>query len=1005
MRPHLLEIEGFGPFADLQTIDFDAAGTDGIFLIAGPTGAGKTTILDALCFALYNTVPGARGAAKELRSTHAAPTVPTRVRLEFSVDGRRFGVERSPQYERPRRRGTGTTTQPHRVALSELRADGWAGIGRTAQEVQSFLQEAIGLSAAQFTKLILLPQGEFSAFLHADPGEREAILTRLFSTEHLAEVERVLADRAAEARRGSQSAEERRRFRMEQASQAAWEALPAPSAGGTELDDLLAHLGLARTLAQEAAEVCAHTAALAQEFAEAHAGAAAALRDRTTDRTALRELEAALSAWEAGREAREEAGSRLTLARAAAPLLRLHDEAEEARGQEEARAAELRQAHERLVRALPEGCPLSSPEELVPALLAQARTAAEEIRNRLDRLAQLRAERASAADAAERAESALAEARTAVEAGQEAQSAAASEERAALDRLETLADAAVVLEDLRARRRALEARTRAAAEEAQAAEACAAAAREAEAAALELARLRRALRESLAGRLAADLGEEEPCPVCGSCAHPSPAPLPEAAPDPEEEEAAAAAERRAAESLAAARERLEVARRTHSTAQREAAGIDPARLEDDLRTAQERAEERTRLLAARPALRERCARLEAALDAHRQALAEAEARAAAAATEHARTEARVSEASGEDREPPAALTALGVSAPAQADEAAGLLRTLEEIERHRQEWSAAAKSVDGAARTLALRRRDLSEALGASPFASEEELLAAARLPLAELEAAAEQEARQAARLTAQGDDPQIVRARGDTASETGLAQALDRAEELAERWRARRTEAQHRHAIAADRAEQAAAEVRSAQAEQVREEAQLREWLRDTDLAALVQGTSREAAQRMSLSSYALVAIFAEVAAQASHRLLAMTAGRYRLVHTLRHGARERRAGLGLRVVDTFTDQERDPRTLSGGESFMAALALALGLADTVRATSAGTELQTLFLDEGFGTLDPDSLADVLAVLDGLRTGGRTIGIISHVSEMRQTLPTRLVVRPGPAGSSISAE
>nr|WP_269770483.1 SbcC/MukB-like Walker B domain-containing protein [Brevibacterium yomogidense] len=135
------------------------------------------------------------------------------------------------------------------------------------------------------------------------------------------------------------------------------------------------------------------------------------------------------------------------------------------------------------------------------------------------------------------------------------------------------------------------------------------------------------------------------------------------------------------------------------------------------------------------------------------------------------------------------------------------------------------------------------------------------------------------------------------------------------------------------------------------------------------------------------------------------MTAGRYRLEHDLERRRGDRRTGLGLKIVDTFTDESRDPRTLSGGEGFMASLALALGMADTVRAETGGIDLDALFLDEGFGTLDPDTLSDVLAVLDRLRTGGRTIGIISHVAELQQAITTRVMVAPGPSGASIRVE
>ena len=157
----------------------------------------------------------------------------------------------------------------------------------------------------------------------------------------------------------------------------------------------------------------------------------------------------------------------------------------------------------------------------------------------------------------------------------------------------------------------------------------------------------------------------------------------------------------------------------------------------------------------------------------------------------------------------------------------------------------------------------------------------------------------------------------------------------------------------------------------------------------------------RMTLSSFVLAARLEEVAEAASQRLLTMTAGRYSLAHTdARRGGG--RAGLGLLACDTWTGQERDTSTLSGGETFLASLALALGLADVVTAEAAGVTIEALFVDEGFGSLDEDTLEEVMNVLDGLREGGRMVGIVSHVSELRQRIPAQVHVRKGRAGSTV---
>ena len=172
--------------------------------------------------------------------------------------------------------------------------------------------------------------------------------------------------------------------------------------------------------------------------------------------------------------------------------------------------------------------------------------------------------------------------------------------------------------------------------------------------------------------------------------------------------------------------------------------------------------------------------------------------------------------------------------------------------------------------------------------------------------------------------------------------------------------------------------------------------------LARLAEGKSADNALRMSLSAYVLAARLEQVAVAATERLLRMTSGRYSLQHTAEAAGGRARGGLTLRVLDAWTGRLRDPATLSGGETFSASLALALGLADVVGAEAGGALLETLFVDEGFGSLDDDTLDDVMSVLDDLREGGRTVGIVSHVADLRQRVPAQLHVDRGRTGSTI---
>ena len=217
MRLHHLEITAFGPFAGPVTIDFDALSDAGLFLLSGPTGAGKSSVLDAVCFALYGDVPGDRAAAKRLRSDHAAADVVPRVVLEATLSGRRFRIDRSPAWTRAKKRGTGTTTEQARVVISERRSaspgdgasggadDAWHPLSTRLDETGHLVTRLVGMTLPQFCQVALLPQGRFQAFLRARSEERHALLQQVFQTERFDRTERWLRDRRVELRRASEA--------------------------------------------------------------------------------------------------------------------------------------------------------------------------------------------------------------------------------------------------------------------------------------------------------------------------------------------------------------------------------------------------------------------------------------------------------------------------------------------------------------------------------------------------------------------------------------------------------------------------------------------------------------------------------------------------------------------------------------------------------------------------------------------------------------------------------
>ncbi|MEP6816896.1 MAG: SMC family ATPase, partial [Marmoricola sp.] len=201
MRLHSLEITAFGPFAETATVDFDSLSEASVFLLCGDTGAGKSTVLDAVCFAFFGDVPSRRSAAKQLRSHHAAEGAVPRVVLEATVSGRRFRLTRSPQWQRPKRRGTGVTAEQARVLVEEQVAGEWASRSNRLDEAGHLVTDLLGMNLAQFSQVVLLPQGQFDTFLRATSDERHAVLTQLFRTKRFEDVERWLAERRTTSRR------------------------------------------------------------------------------------------------------------------------------------------------------------------------------------------------------------------------------------------------------------------------------------------------------------------------------------------------------------------------------------------------------------------------------------------------------------------------------------------------------------------------------------------------------------------------------------------------------------------------------------------------------------------------------------------------------------------------------------------------------------------------------------------------------------------------------------
>lgn len=990
MRLHALTVRGFGPFRDEQVVDFDALTATGLFLLTGDTGAGKSSVLDAVVYALYGRVPGARGSAARLRSDHADPDLPTRVVLDLTLRGTRLRVTRVPEWTRPKRRGAGTTREPTKVLL-ERRAGGhaWETVSTRVDEIGDELGRLLGMTHDQFCQVVLLPQGDFAQFLRADAETRKRLLERLFGTERFSAVEAWLSETRRERGQQLALADQQVHGLLARLAEASVEPRP-PDDELPGIDDQAAATAWAALQAERAVD--------ALTGARTRLAAARAGRER------------AQSALEQARRLADRQQRLVDLQERAATLARGAPEVEAARA---ALLGALQAAGlEPFLDAVRDAS-----EVLATAVEERARTGAEALAatggSEVDDLAgvarALRAETTRLEDLLDderllttiAAELVAADDRVAdlerVVAAEHAWLALAGEREADEARLERLRTLAATSPGLEARLVLLDAQVAGALRRDVAAAGLERAVRRrtdavdaAQAARERWLRLREDRLAAMAGELAAGLRPGAPCPVCGGVEHPAPAPTAAAAQVGAAEEDAALVEVRR---LDASRERASAehddAAAALRTATVDAGGGRAVRdLEDD--RAVVRAELAVATAAAaevgplervvQAAATESTAR-RASLDTALAELGRAQAGAAQLRTRADDLLARVEEARQGDVDLASRRVRLAAAADAcdRAVEADLVVaRASAELDRQVARAGAAAAragfdDLDAAADAVLTPSRSAGlEAAVAS--ADEERVLVAAGLadpglvgvstePPADVDAAVQS----LAAATAAAED-----ASGEVA---GLEQAAEATARLGAELvtaLADRVPVEHRFTVA-------------------------------SGLAALAEGAPAENRLRMRLSYYVLSARLEQVAEAASERLLRMTDGRFSLAHSDERVGGNRRSGLGLVVVDAWYGTTRDPSTLSGGETFMASLALALGLADVVVAEAGGAFMDTLFVDEGFGSLDADTLDAVLDVLDGLREGGRSVGLVSHVAELRQRVPAQLMVERARSGSRVS--
>ena len=1089
MRIHSLTMTGIGPYAGREHIDFDAVGASGRFLLTGPTGSGKTTIIDAIVFALYGDVADSADSSKErIRSTLVGPHTESVIELVFSTGAGVYRVRRTPTYERAKRRGQGTTTQNGTVKLWHLAEVGGEPLDEPVTRVgdaDAEIARAVGLNREQFTQTVVLPQGKFARFLRADSSERQHLLKDVFGTGIYDAIQDALIQASRDgARRVEQAAADlsgqvtslgRHPLLNEAPAQAPAQALEAAMVGAAP--DLVAlrrigaqvleashnrvasadahseAAGTALTRAQSAREEAQSlhdllerrralveekerlTERAEQEADDARRLQAAERASRvrpylTADQAARRRAQQAVtalaaradqsglahlaeqagvtsadSAEEATGSAAHSHGAAVTPTALVEPLVReaqrqlaaLEDEPSQAlTGSTEtgAVAPQDSEAAETLVAADESENESESDraEALSPHDLDDLAHHCRREHGQLETLVDLEAGLPGRESALQQQEAELQ--RAAIQLKQRAEKLAErpAQRTALVETLEAARAAHERLDGLQDRRTRAEERHRAAlaveqlsAQLAQRDDACTQAATLAREATEQVRATRLAWISGTAGALAGELTEGEPCPVCGSTTHPSPASAGTDGATRQQVEAAEDQQRQADEALSGAVRQRDTCATRLEEAQRASDGMDAPAAKTALEAA---AAALATARAAADGVEEQVERLEAFDAGTEQERAALDAARTAQESARSRLETEREALAHDQRR---CLAARGTW-PSVTARAAALLVRAKEAEDASQDIDTARTALAQARSALA----DLASALTEEGFTGAAQATAALmeRVAIEALAASVRAAATARERVHLGLEDPQIAALSGQEedlleAATAELAQA-DAAARQAASVQARAAESHEHLRRAIDGVEQAATAYEEAAGS-------------SADLIRVANLARGENEAGTPLATWVLQARFEEVLVFANERLSQMSSGRYELIRVAEETSqRKRRKGLGLAVVDHLGDERtRDPRTLSGGETFYVSLSLALALADVVSAESGGVSLETLFIDEGFGTLDADTLQAVMAQIDHLRAGGRTVGIVSHVAELRDQIAERIAVRRVASGGS----
>ena len=915
MRPLKLTIAGFGPYAGAQELDFEALGTSGLYLIAGDTGAGKTTIFDAITFALFGEASGGSRKSDMLRSKYARAEDPTYVELTFTYGGQTYTVRRNPAYERAKTRGVGTTSQ---LADAQLTLPDGSVVTKL-KDVNRAVQEIIGLSREQFAQVCMISQGDFRRLLEADTETRKKIFKDIFETGLYSDLQTRLKDEVSAL--DGQMTEARRSIRQytegmvcadnsdfnAQVQKAKTDGLP--TAELTELfENLLSEDKTLETKLDE--QVSAAEDAI--KALEKQKEAVEAYRQTKENLDKLSKTEQTqTTAWETAKAALEAAKT-----------------------EKDKTQPELTEHLGKLRNQLPSYDEL---DEKNKALQGKEKLLKIEQQKR---------------DEAEKQKATLAEELSAFK-DEQAKLKDSDKEKAELDaQLKQCTDRKSALETLLTDFKSLRAEQKTLADSQEKYSALAA---EMDKQHQEFERMQRAFLDAQAGILAKDLHAGISCPVCGALEHPHPAELPAHAPTEDEVKQAKETYEKAQAAAAEA----------STAAAAQAATVDTK--QDALRQKRQDLLSDTSEEQAETAAREQLHDCETQIDELNAKIETAE---------------------------------KNILRKSKLDK---LIPKTEDAQKAAEDsWYEADKQIDvlqTESNTLTARINELQRSLTHEDKASAKreigELETQSDALEQELSAALEQEKASLNALTATRAAIEQLQKQLETGADGDLNNLFEQLE--AQKKQKKELEEQRQSVHTRIEVNGRAHDGIDKKRDELEELEQKYVWM--NALAKTAAGNLQGKA-KIDLETYVQTTYFDRILARANLRLQKMSGGQYDLKRRRNADDLKSKSGLELDIIDHINATERSVNTLSGGEAFLASLALALGLSDEVQ-MSTGIHLDTLFVDEGFGSLDSEALSKAYQTLAGLTEGNRLVGIISHVAELKERIDRQIVVTKGPDGSS----